>query len=218
MLTVSLGMAGGIGGALLGRNAIGCALLGRTAIGRALHAHNATGDLGAGAAPVILEVIPTDKRTHGPAEGLTQDDFEIVEGRSVAQITSLAHGSEGARRPLSLWLVVQCPEEHSYSSWVSNGSGFMKGKTTTLTPVQTNLNARDTVGVAHWCDNGEVGVDLLPSTDRVAPQNVLDAVLNTTRTNVARIPGVNALHNMVIRVRDTARRLTPKALPVIILL
>jgi hypothetical protein len=77
MLIVSLGMAGGIGEALLGRNAIGCALLGRTAIGRALHAHNATGDLGAGAAPVILEVIPTDKRTHGPAEGLTQDDFEM---------------------------------------------------------------------------------------------------------------------------------------------
>ena len=80
------------------------------------------------------------------------------------------------------------------------------------------LNQRDTVGVAHWCDNGEVGVDLLPRTDRVAPQNVLDAVLNATRTNVARIPGVNALHNMVIRVRDTARRLTPKAQPVMIFL
>jgi hypothetical protein len=208
MLIMWLVMGGAIGGAPRGR----------TAIGRALHAHNATGDSAATAAPVIVEVIATDKRAHAPAEGLTQDDFEIMEDRSVAQITSFAHGSEGSLRPLSLWLVVQCPEERSYSNWVSNGSGFMKGKTATLTPVLKKLNERDTVGVAHWCDNGEVGVDLLPSADRAAPQNVLDAVLNTTRTNVARVPGVNALHNMVIRVRDTARRLTPKAQPVIIFL
>jgi hypothetical protein len=175
-------------------------------------------DSAAGAAPVILELIATDKRTHAPAEGLTQDDFEIVEGRSAAHITSFAHGSEGSLPPLSLWFVLQCPEEHSYFNWVSNGSGFMQGKTATLTPVLKKLNQRDTVGVAHWCDNGEVGVDLLPSTGRVAPQNVLDAVLNATRTNVARTPGVNALHNMVIRVRDTARRLTPKAQPVMIFL
>jgi hypothetical protein len=89
----------------------------------------------AGAAPVILELIATDKRTHGPAEGLTQDDFEIVEGRSAAHITSFAHRSEGSLRPLSLWFVLQCPEEHSYFNWVSNGSGFMQGKTATLTPV-----------------------------------------------------------------------------------
>jgi hypothetical protein len=68
----------------------------------------------------------------------------------------------------------------------------MKGKTAMLTPVLKKLNERDTVGVAHWCDNGEVGVDLLPSTDRVAPQNVLDAVLNTTRTSIAAEPGVSA--------------------------
>ena len=195
----------------------------RGGFGAALHAQNATGDSVASVAPtsavpVILEVIATDKHGHVPAEGLTQDDFEIVEGRSVAHISSFAHGSEGFIRPLSLWLVLQCPEEHSYSSWVSAGSGFMKGKTATLTPVLKKLNERDTVGVAHWCDNGEVGLDLLPTTDRVAPQNVLDAVLNTTRASVAGTPRENALHNMVIRVRDTARRLTPKAQPVLIFL
>jgi hypothetical protein len=188
------------------------------AIEEALYAQNATRDSAASAAPVILEVIATDKRTHAPAEGLTQDDFEIVEGRSAAHISSFARGSEGSLRPLSLWFVLQCPEEHSYVSWVSNGSGFMKGKAATLTPVLKKLNARDTVGVAHWCDNGELGLDLLPTTDRVAPQNVLDAVLNATRTSVGGTPGENALHNMVIRVRDTARRLTPKAQPVLIFL
>jgi len=216
ILIISLGMAGGIGEALLGRTAIGGALLGRTATWDSVT--TATGDPGAGAAPVILEVIATDKRAHAPVEGLPRDDFEILEGRSVAQITSFAHGSEGALRPLTLRFVVQCPQEHSYSNWVSNGSGFMKGKTGTLTPVLKRLNERDTVGVAHWCDNGEVGIDLLPSPDRVAPQNVLDAVLNTTRTNVTGTPGVSALPSMVIRVRDTARRLTPKAQPVMIFL
>jgi hypothetical protein len=146
------------------------------AVGEAVHARIAAGD--SGAAPVILEVIATDKRAHAAAEGLTQDDFEIMEDRGVAHISSFAHGSEGSLRPLSLWFVVQCADEHSYSNWVSNGSGFMKGKTATLTPVLKKLNEHDTVGVAHWCDNGEVGLDLLPSTDRVAPQNVLDAVLN----------------------------------------
>ena len=34
----------------------------------------------------------------------------------------------------------------------------MKGKTGTLTPVLKRLNERDTAGVAHWCDNGEVGL------------------------------------------------------------
>jgi hypothetical protein len=188
------------------------------AIGEALHARSARGDLTAGAAPVILEVMATDKRAHAPAEGLTQDDFEIIEDRGVAHISSFAHGSEGSLRPLSLWFVLQCPEEHSYFNWVSNGSGFMKGKTATLTPVLKKLNERDTVGVAHWCDNGEFGIDLLPSTDRVAPQNVLDAVLNATRTDIGGTPGENALHDLVIRVRDTARRLTPKAQPVMIFL
>jgi len=100
ILIISLGMAGGTGEALLGRTAIGGALLWRTATWDS--ATTATGDSGAGAAPVILEVIATDERAHAPVEGLMRDDFEILEGRSVAQITSFAHGSEGALRPLTL--------------------------------------------------------------------------------------------------------------------
>jgi hypothetical protein len=80
------------------------------AMGGALHGRTVTRDSAAGAAPVILDVIATDRRAHAPAEGLTRDDFEIVEDHSVAHITSFAHGSEGSLRPLSLWFVVHCPE------------------------------------------------------------------------------------------------------------
>jgi hypothetical protein len=165
---------------------------------------------------VVIDVIATDKRTGAPAQELTQDDFEVFDDRSHAHVSFFVHASEASMRPVSLWFVLQCPEEHSYYNWVSNGSGFLRGKTRMFAPVLQRLGDRDTVGVAHWCDDGKFGIDLLPTTDRGAPLDSLDAVLNAPAVSIGSTAGENALHDMVLRVRDTSQRSTPSGLPVLI--
>jgi hypothetical protein len=142
----------------------------------------------------------------------------VLEGHDAAHINSFAAGSDARARPVALWFVVQCPLERAYTNWISYGSGFMKGKTASFAPVLNKLGERDTVAVAHWCDNGEFGLDLLPSLDRGAPQRSLDAVLDSPRARVSTTPGEVALHDVVMKIRDTARQATPNAQPVIIFL
>jgi hypothetical protein len=167
-------------------------------------------------ASATIEVIATDKRTKLPAEGLVADDFEVLSDRLKVQIHLVGGTSESALRPLSFWFVVQCPEEHSYYNWVSNGSGFIRGKTGTLQPILQALHPVDTVGVAHWCDDGKLGVDLLPTSDRSAPVKALDTVLSAPAVSIGTIAGGDALHDMVLRVRDVTQRITPGAVPVLI--
>jgi hypothetical protein len=47
------------------------------------------------------------------------------------------------------------------------------GKESLFPPAPDHLDNRDTVGVAHWCDNGETRLDLLPTEDRDLPLRVL---------------------------------------------
>jgi hypothetical protein len=59
---------------------------------------------------------------------------------------------------------------------------------------------------------------LLPSTDRIAPQNILETVLDTKRTRIGGTPGENALHDVVLRIRESARQTAPNAQPVLVFL
>ena len=165
---------------------------------------------------MTIEVIATDKRTKLPAEGFTPEDFEVSNDRRKLEIHSVGRASESSLRPLSFWFAVQCPEEHSYYNWVSNGSGFMRTKTEPFKPILQTLHAADTVGVAHWCDDGKFGVDLLPTGDRSAPVKALDTVLNAPSVSIGTIAGGDALHDMVLRVREISQRATPGAVPVLI--
>jgi hypothetical protein len=94
----------------------------------------------------------------------------------------------------------------------------MKGKTASFTPVLRKLRANDTVAFAHWCDDGTFGVDLLPTRDRDAPSASIQTVLNAPMVRPTTVSGMDALHAMVLRVRDTSQRATPGSLPVLIFL
>jgi hypothetical protein len=168
--------------------------------------------------PALVDVIVTDKHANAPAQGLTQDDFRVFDGRTPLAISSFAHAPDLPPRPLVVWFVVQCPLEGIVASWVSNGSGFMKGKTASFAPVLHKLQANDVVGVAHWCDDGTFGVDLLPTPDRDAPSASIQTVLNAPMVRPTTESGMNALHDMVLRVRVTSQRATPGYLPILIFL
>jgi len=167
-------------------------------------------------ATVLVNVLASDKHTNLPAEGLTPEDFEVFDGRAPVKIASFSSASSGTLRPITLWLVIQCPETHPYFDWVSRGSGFLRGKVDTLTPVLQQLGALDTVGVAHWCDDGQSAIDLLPGTDRSAPANSLNALLNSPAIPIGDILGENALYEVVLRMRDASVVAAPAALPVIV--
>jgi hypothetical protein len=164
----------------------------------------------------VINVVATDKHTRAPVDGLTQGDFEVFDDRVLVNVSSFVHSPSANLRPLSLWLVLQCPEEHPYFDFVSAGSGFLRGKVEALTAALQQLPVQETVGVAHWCDDGKSWIDLLPTTDRIAPTQSLNAVLNSPAVPIGTSLGEDALHDMVLRVRDASRLAGPGALPIVI--
>ena len=57
--------------------------------------------------------------------------------------------------------------------WGDLGSGLFLGKTVLFRPALDHLDKHDTIGVAHWCDNGESEIDLPPTHD---PDKALEAM------------------------------------------
>ena len=53
------------------------------------------------------------------------------------------------------------------------GSAEFLGKERLFRSALDQLDKNDAVGVAHWCDNGEVRLDLLPTKERDAPIRAL---------------------------------------------
>jgi len=106
---------------------------------------------------VLIDVIAQDKKTGASFDHLKLDDFEVFDNDHPIKLASLDQG-DMQMRPLSLWLVVICPER----GWIDQGSGFFKDKVPLLTPAVAHLNQDDTMGVAHWCDNGNATLDLAP--------------------------------------------------------
>src|SRR5215472_8436245 len=92
-------------------------------------------------------------------------------------------------RPVQLWFVLLCNEARHYlrneqvgaemlNTKVKEtlGSSFIKGKTDELRPALGHLKADETVGVAHWCDDGEAEIDAMPSADRDASLRAIDVI------------------------------------------
>jgi len=131
-------------------------------------------------------------------------------------ISSFADASTGSARPLLVWLIVQCPEEFSAVNWASYGSGFLKDKIPSLSPAVQKMHPQDTVGVAHWCDNATLGVDLLPTADRAAPISSLQSVLSAPMARISDEPGIDALISMMKRVHEVSRRVAPGSRPVLV--
>src|SRR5579863_5240147 len=108
---------------------------------------------------VLVDVIALSGPTQRPDSTLQREDFRIYDNGRAIPIKTFDTGS-GAR-PLALWFVVQC----TMKNWESEGSGWFRGQVHLLDPALSDLDKADTVAVAHWCDDGQAKVDLLPTRD-----------------------------------------------------
>jgi len=77
-------------------------------------------------------------------------------------------------RPLTIWFLASCPEQRG----VESGSQFGAGKDSFFGPALENLNSDYSMGVAHWCGNGDAEIDLAPTQKQDAPLGAIDAVLH----------------------------------------
>jgi hypothetical protein len=190
----------------------------------------------------VVNVIATDKHSAPLETELTRDDFQLLDNRVRVPIASFAHASGSPARPLVFWLIVECPQKGPGYDAKSFGSGFLLGKSEHLTPALEKLPPQETVGVAHWCDNGSYNVDLFPTADRNAPAATIQSVLsgNDVAINAgsaAPAPGgrgmrgssagqqylgsslgQQALSNMILSVGDLSGLMTPGSLPVLVFL
>ena len=164
---------------------------------------------------VLVDVISQDLKSGLPIRDFKKEDFRMFDNRHEVRIATFDAGAD--MRPIALWLVVICNE-----GGIVGASAEFAGKESLFRPALDHLEKHDTVGVAHWCDNGETELDLLPTEDRDSPLRVLAESLKpipfrggTDDTDAA---GEEAFRKMIrLIIRDAYQR-NPKPLPVIVFL
>lgn len=131
-------------------------------------------------------------------------------------IVSFEAGARFDTRSVPVWLVVICNERGKIG-----GSAQFAGKESLFRPALNELDKHDTIGVAHWCDNGEARLDLPPTVDRDTPISVLaetirpipfTAGMNTSASGEARF------RKLVRLIIQDAQHRNPQPLPVIVFL
>jgi hypothetical protein len=173
---------------------------------------------------VLLDVFTLNGKTGLPANDLRQEDFLVTDNGVPVSLVSFDSGARYDTRPVALWLVPQC----NMKDWSDLGSGLFLGKSTLFRPALDHLDQHDTVGVAHWCDNGEAEIDLPPAHD---PDNALRSVELALRKRDFKHPvctglvdtspcrkGEHALQQTLELILENAHRTKPEPVPVIVFL
>jgi hypothetical protein len=162
---------------------------------------------------VLVDVVAL--RDGLPVRTLTRDDFRLFDNDSPVSIKTFDTEAQASMRPLSFWLVVQC----KMPNWTAQGSGFFAGQMSRFAPALKKLDKWDTVGVAHWCDNGDARLDLQPTA------NAEDAIAGAERVLATQPsdenhnrPGELALQKTLQLIVDANRSARPEPLPVVIFL
>ena len=106
---------------------------------------------------VLVDVITQDSKTGLPVRTLTKEDFRLFVDRRETPAATFATGGHYQARPVNIWLTVQCNEGGKIA-----GSREFSGKENLFRPALDQLDRQDSVGIAHWCDNGDTRLDLLP--------------------------------------------------------
>ena len=168
---------------------------------------------------VLVDVISKDRKSGLPVRDFTKEDFRLFDNRREVRIATFDAAAQYDTRPITLWLVVICNEDGLPKFGAS--SEFL-GEESLFRPALSHLENHDKVGIAHWCDNGDARLDLLPTQDR-------DDAIRELRETLKPIPfkggtsdsddaGEQAFRRLVrLIIRDAYRR-NPKPLPVIVFL
>lgn len=168
---------------------------------------------------VLVDVITQDRRTGLPIRDFKQGDFRLFDNGREVRITTFDAGAQYDTRAVTLWLVVICNERGLPKL---GASAEFLGQESLFRPALNNLESHDKVGVAHWCDNGDSRLDLLPTEDR-------DKVVNELADTLKPIPfeggtfasdeaGEQAFRKVIRLIIREAYHANPKPLPVIVFL
>jgi hypothetical protein len=164
---------------------------------------------------VLVDVIARDPKNGLPDKTLTRTDFEVFDNGHRVSIKTFDNGAQFTTRPLALWFVVQC-----YMPDVkTEGSGLFQGQVSRFQPALKYVEKRDTVAVAHWCDNGESKVDLLPTNSVESVLVDLKQVLEPSiQADDHDRTGELALQRTLQLIVDATRSSQPEPVPVVIFL
>src|SRR5437667_2872874 len=112
---------------------------------------------------VLVDVISQDPKSGLPVRDFKKEDFRLFDNRHEVRIATFDAGARYDTRPITLWLVAICNE--SGLPKLGASAEFL-GQESLFRPALEHLEPHDSVGVAHWCDNGGSQLDLLPTEDR----------------------------------------------------
>jgi hypothetical protein len=165
---------------------------------------------------VLVDIISQDQKTGLPIRDFQRSDFRIFADDRELPIASFDSDARYDTRPVIVWLVVICNERGKIG-----GSAEFVGNERWFRPAFDQLDKQDTVGVAHWCDNGEARLDLEPSKDRDAPIAALTAAIRPIHFYAdpfAYRVGEAAFRRLIRLIIQNTRRRNPEPLPVIVFL
>lgn len=162
---------------------------------------------------VLVDVIALKNGL--PDKTLKRDDFQVFDNGRQVSIRTFDSAAQSTNRPLALWFVVLC----NMQGYEKEGSGFFMGQTSLFKPALKDLEKQDTVAVAHWCDDGQSKLDLMPTSDveelTTALESVLAPIPDTKKHDRA---GELSLQKTLQLIVDATRSSHPEPLPVVIFL
>ena len=161
---------------------------------------------------ILVNATVQELETGAPVADLSYHDFLVFDNGHPATTVLFEGGTSHERRPITIWFLLSCSEHKG----IKHGSRFMAGKSQLFGPMLDGLDSNDTVGVAHWCDNGDSKIDLAPTHERKAPLTAIDAILDQNPTESAKPEEQAAFQRTLDLVADNRRDRV--SLPVILLL
>jgi hypothetical protein len=168
---------------------------------------------------VLVDVFSRDRKSGLPVRDFKKKDFRLFDNQHEVQITTFDAGAQYDTRPITLWFVMICNESGLPKF---GASAEFLGQESLFRPALNHLETHDSVGVAHWCDNGDAQLDLLPTEDREKAIQQLGKTLKPIPfeggTSESDEAGEQAFRKLIrLIIRDAYRR-NPKPLPVIVFL
>jgi len=168
---------------------------------------------------VLVDVITQDRKSGLPVRDFKKGDFRLFDNRHEVRVATFDAGARYDTRSITLWLVVICNESGLPKF---GASAEFLGQEAFFRPALNHLEPHDSVGIAHWCDNGASQLDLLPTEDRDKAIQELSEALKPIPfeggTSASDEAGEQAFRKLIrLIIRDAYRR-NPKPLPVIVFL